>query len=119
LTPRFIGRGYKIKGLTVDQTYRNLGLNFPEEGSPDDPARMVGVGAVGQPPIYQGKLSRGEILLLCSDGLHKFLSDSAIATIIAEKTTIGSTLDEICRSVADAALHNGSHDDISGLLVSA
>jgi hypothetical protein len=54
--------------LTRDDTYRHLGEAPPPGGSPDDPARMVGNGAIADPNVASVQLGDGEMLVLCSDG---------------------------------------------------
>jgi serine/threonine protein phosphatase PrpC len=78
---------------------------------------MVGVGAVGNPPVLRSKLKRGELLLLCSDGLHKFLSDVEMAASVGAQLRKGVKLREICRQLVEMALAHGSHDDTSALLI--
>ena len=60
-----------VELLTRDDTYGHLGETPPPGGSPDDPARMVGNGAVDAPNVASVELGDGEMLMLCSDGLHK------------------------------------------------
>src|SRR5262249_12060772 len=55
--------------LTRDDSYRNLGEEPPPGSSPDDPARMVGNGAVTTPNVVTVDLGPGETLALCSDGI--------------------------------------------------
>ena len=52
--------GHVIRQLTVDQTYASLAQQPPPNGRPEDPARMVGAGAVGVPISYES--SAPEIL---------------------------------------------------------
>jgi serine/threonine protein phosphatase PrpC len=111
------GGSYRIEPLTADQTYANLSQPPPAGAGPDDPARMVGVGAVGTPPVRRVDLREGELLLLCSDGLHKFVSDDALAALAGSELRSGADLKQVCRSLARAARQNGSHDDVSVLLV--
>src|SRR5437879_1075020 len=47
--------------LTRDDTYRHLDEASPPGGSPDDPARMIGNGAVDAPNVRQVDLRGGEI----------------------------------------------------------
>jgi len=56
------------------------------------------------------------VLLLCSDGLHRFLPDNAIRRIVANGLKQKDRLDAICRRLARAAVSNGSRDDISIVL---
>jgi protein phosphatase len=116
LSPRWRG-GWRIRQITVDQTYANLGRPHPPNGSPGDPACMAGVGAVGRPDVLSVRLREGEMLLLCSDGLHKFVADAAMAERCAGAWRQGAGLGETCRALVEAAQRAGSHDDVSALLV--
>jgi protein phosphatase len=116
LSPR-LWKSWRIQQLTVDQTYANLKRPHPPQGNPHDPACMAGVGAVGTPPILSVNLREGELLLLCSDGLHKFVDDQAIMEICADGLSNEKSLAEICRILVETAKRNGSHDDVSALLV--
>jgi serine/threonine protein phosphatase PrpC len=109
--------GFAIQQLTVDQTYASLSQQPPPQGKPDDPARMVGTGALGEPPVLKAQLRERELLLMCSDGLHKFLADEQMAEVVASGLGRGSSLATICSALVRAAKRNGSHDDASVLLV--
>ena len=108
---------YAIQQLTVDQTYASFGQQPPPNGRPDDPARMVGAGAVGIPPVVIAQIRARELLLLCSDGVHKFVSDDEIADVVSGGLKDGRSLETICDALVHAAKRNGSHDDASALLV--
>lgn len=116
LSPRLLG-GWRVRQVTVDQTYANLGRTPPPGGSRDDPACMAGVGAVGRVEIVPLRLGAGELLLLCSDGLHKFLAEAEMAELCGGGLRRGAGLAGICRDLVAAAKRNGSHDDASALLV--
>jgi protein phosphatase len=115
LSPRF-GGGWRIEQLTTDQTYANLGSPSALNVNPNDPARMSGVGAVGTPPVLPIHLRAGELLLLCSDGLHKFVSDAELLRLCTE-TAANACLAERCQTLVHTAKQNGSHDDVSALLI--
>jgi protein phosphatase len=108
---------YAIRQLTVDQTYASFAQQPPPNGRPEDPARMVGAGAVGIPPVVKAQIRESELLLLCSDGVHKFVSDEQIADVVSGGLSGGSSLETICDELVHAAKRNGSHDDASALLV--
>jgi protein phosphatase len=110
-------RRYAIEQLTVDQTYASCAQPPPPHGKPDDPARMVGTGAVGVPPVLKAQIRERELLLLCSDGVHKFVSDEQMADVVAGGLRRGSSLASICGALVYAAKSNGSQDDASALLV--
>jgi protein phosphatase len=99
--------------LTVDDTYRNLGESPPPGGSLDDPARMVGNGAVDAPNIRFVKLSAGEMLVLCSDGVHKYADTRDIARLLGEPVSLARR----CIKLIESARTRGSHDDATVLAV--
>jgi protein phosphatase len=108
---------YVIEQLTVDQTYASFAQPPPPNGHPDDPARMVGTGAVGTPPVVKTQMREHELLLLCSDGVHRFISSEEIADLVSRGLDAGGSLEAICEALVHAARRNGSQDDASALLV--
>ena len=99
--------------LTRDDTYRNLGEEPPYGGSPDDPARMVGNGAVSSPNVAQADLDFGEALVLCSDGVHKHVADCDMGHVLREQGEWSAR----CRHLVDLARKQGSRDDATVLVV--
>ena len=88
----------------MDQTYASFAQQPPPNGKPDDPARMVGTGAVGVPPVVKAQIRERELLLLCSDGVHKFVSDEQIAELVSRRPAAsGSSLRAICDALVHAA----------------
>jgi formylglycine-generating enzyme required for sulfatase activity/serine/threonine protein phosphatase PrpC len=108
---------YSIRRVTEDQTYANVAEAPPLNGRPNDPARMVGAGAVGVPAVVKTEIRDGELLLLCSDGVHKFVRDEQIANVVSDGLGDGRSLETICGTLVRTAKSNGSHDDASALLV--
>ncbi|MDP9912399.1 serine/threonine protein phosphatase PrpC [Variovorax boronicumulans] len=106
---------WRVTRLTADQTYANLSEVPPEGSRPDDPARMVGVGAIGEPPVKRLRLGENDWLLLSSDGLHRFVSESTLVALCQRDAA--TPLQEIAQQLAQAAVQAGSRDDISVLLV--
>src|SRR6185295_158643 len=90
---------YAIQQLTVDQTYASFAQQPPPNGKPDDPARMVGTGAVGSPPVVKAQIRERELLLLCSDGVHKYVSDEQIADVVSGGLSEGRSLEKICNAL--------------------
>lgn len=99
--------------LTRDDTFRHLEEAPPPGGSADDPARMVGNGAVARPNVTRHALRRGEVLALCSDGVHKHLQE-ADWRCIAEP---GAPLARGCEALVALARQRGSTDDATLLLL--
>lgn len=115
-----VGYMVKLTQLTMDQTYENLGVPVPEDRHPDDPIRMVGVNAVGEPPVQEVHLRHNQALLLCSDGIHKFLTLEEMETICEQyinKNINHSSLNTLCNVLIERAIDNESHDDCSVMIV--
>jgi serine/threonine protein phosphatase PrpC len=109
-----------LRALTEDQSYRQLREPPPPGASPDNPARMVGVGALGDPPCTALRLYPGDGLLLCSDGLHDVLDGEALADAMAsafEHLHSDDALAILAAHLARRAQNLGSIDDIGVLLV--
>jgi PPM family protein phosphatase len=102
---------------TEDQTYAALGQTPPQRGDPNDPCRMVGTGAVGEPSLRQFRLRDDDLLLLCSDGLHQHVSEPAIAGMVSAGLRAGLDLEDVAGQLVSQAARNGSTDDISALLL--
>jgi protein phosphatase len=59
------------------------------------------------------ELNGGELFLLCSDGLHGYVSDREIAGILSRRIPVQAMADEL----VDAALEKGGEDNITVQLV--
>lgn len=99
--------------LTRDDTYGELNEHPPAGGSRDDPARMIGNGAVIAPNVDRVRLAAGEGLVLCSDGVHKHVDAELIAQVLGD----GSSLERGCRELIALARLRGSSDDATVLVV--
>jgi len=99
--------------LTIDDTYGQLAEAPPPGGSRDDPARMVGNGAVTAPNVEQVALHRGEMLVICSDGVHKHVGPSDLSRILHEPAPLARR----CGQLLALARARGSSDDATVLVV--
>jgi len=75
--------------------------------------RSLGCGNPPYPDFTVKEISRGDILLICSDGLTDMLTDSEIETILANSSP---TLDLLAAGLIDAANAKGGRDNISVVL---
>jgi len=75
--------------------------------------RALGTQPSVTPDVFELEIQPGDLFLLCSDGLTRELSDSAIEMILDEK----ATLDEFCARLVASANKAGGHDNITCLLV--
>jgi protein phosphatase len=106
-------RGGMAQLLTRDDTYRHLIEPPPPGGSLDDPARMVGNGAVDAPNVRDVELGVDEMLLLCSDGVHKHAGPRDIALLLSGPTPLAAR----CVRLIEFARTSGSNDDATVLVV--
>ena len=107
--------GPRVDLLTRDDTFANLGEAPPRGGSPDDPARMVGNGAVSGANVTVHEVARGDVLALCSDGVHRFVDEDDWCRLLAERAPLA----RICEALIAVARTNGSKDDATVLLLQA
>lgn len=80
---------------------------------------MQALGASEHPEVtvdrVRGRISRGQRILLCSDGLNKEMNDAAISEILARRLPDQETVDLLIQT----AVQNGGRDNITVVLVSA
>jgi len=103
----------RFEQLTRDDTFRQLNETPPDGGSADDPARMVGNGATTGANVAVRGLGSGELLALCSDGVHKHVAPSEWRRVLTQEAPLARRCDDL---IALAAA-NGSTDDATVLLV--
>jgi serine/threonine protein phosphatase PrpC len=102
-----------VHALTVDDTFEHLNETPPPGSSVDDPARMVGNGAVVRPNVTFTKLSVGDMLVACSDGVHKHVEPRDWRRVLAGERT----LSQRCEDLVGLARANGSADDATVMLL--
>jgi serine/threonine protein phosphatase PrpC len=110
--------------ITEDQTWVNevgrpLGLD--EDSLRHHPMRHVLTMAIGaSSPLtinhYRLPLKRGELVLICSDGLHGVLEAPEIETLL-EPARSGGTLEESCHGLIDAVKKAGGPDNVTTVLM--
>ena len=110
----FADTGREPELLTHDDTYRHLAETPPPGGSADDPARMVGNGAVSVPNLAQVALGDDEMLVLCSDGVHKHVEAHDIARLLRRGDL---PLARRCARLLALARARGSADDATVLVI--
>lgn len=101
------------QALSADDSFEHLGERAPPGSSVDDPARMVGNGAVVRANVVFTKLGLGDLLVACSDGVHKHLQAHDWRSILSGP----STLAQRCEALVGTARANGSADDATVMLM--
>ena len=76
--------------------------------------RSLGCGDPPIPDFNVTEINRGDLLLICSDGLTDMLSDAEIASVL---TGTSSDLEALADDLVDAANARGGRDNISVVLV--
>lgn len=117
----YLIRGGAIQQLTNDhslvmeQVRRGL-LTMEEAEHAENQnviVRSLGVEESVEPDLADHEFMAGDVLLLCSDGLSRFVPDKAMAEIIGR----GGTLEKVCDELIDFAKNAGSDDNITCLLL--
>jgi protein phosphatase len=112
--------GGEIFQLTVDHTYVNemvkSGIISKEEAK-NHPnkniiTRAIGVDSGLEIDCYAREIAKGDIVLLCSDGLSNMLDDSDIKNIV-----VSNPLDKIANVLVEAANACGGDDNISVIVI--
>jgi protein phosphatase len=110
--------------ITDDQTWVNevgrpLGLD--EESLRHHPMRHVLTMAIGaSAPLtinhYRVPLATGNVVLICSDGLHGVVEAPQMEAILNSGRN-GGSLEESCRNLIEAAKRAGGPDNVTAVLI--
>lgn len=110
-------RGCVLEQLTRDQTLYQQAL---EAGMLDRlPARNLLLQAMGPAPsvtpeVRSHQIIEGDVLMLCTDGLHGSVPQTEIEAILALATS--SSLDRLCISLIEQSKQAGSRDNITAVI---
>ena len=116
-------RDKRLEQLTLDHSLVEEQVRLGRMTRPEalrSPLRNVITRALGTqchvtPDIFEIQAEPGDLFLLCSDGLTRELSDTAIETLL----NTDLSLDGLCTRLVQAANKAGGHDNITCLLVRA
>jgi serine/threonine protein phosphatase PrpC len=117
----YLFRSGELLPLTEDDTMMGgmvqRGL-ITEEKLRTHPMRNVLMRAVGPQEtvdvhVRQDELVKGDVLLLCSDGLHGFVSHAEIANILSADEEAGKSADRLIQ----ATLATGAPDNVSAVVL--
>ena len=111
-------RDGELSQLTKDQTLAQRlvddGVLKPEKakGSKFGNILVSAVGSDAKPVTSTVDLRGGDVLLLCSDGLTKHVSDDRIGEILETS----ETAEKACRALVAAALEGGGTDNVTAVV---
>ena len=109
-------RGERLELLTTDQTMAQAMLEagvMSQETAEQSGLKHVLYSAVGgreaKPQVRAEDCVRGEVMMLCSDGLTKHVSDEEIR----QQLLTQPTAEAMCRGLVDLALTRGGSDNVT------
>jgi serine/threonine protein phosphatase PrpC len=100
-------RGGRLSCLTTDHSRKDA------SGRASLLTRALGVEAEVRLDYASQPMALHDRYLLCSDGIHGFLTDAAIAEVLSERSAPGDT----SRALVDAALKFGSTDNTTAMVL--
>lgn len=108
-------RDTQLKCLTVDHSAFSDWVRNGRVGR--EPGRNIVTRAVGPrevvtPDINYGKCRKGDIYLLCSDGLNNMLTNEQIADILDSHIDV----EDIVKRLIDSAINAGGIDNVSAIV---
>lgn len=117
----YLWRGGSLTQLTRDDSWVSRVLPdevLSAEDAQRHPMRHVLTKVIGlrddmEPAVGTTPFARGDVLLLCSDGLHGVLADERIAAALASDGRV----DEIATALVEQALAAGSADNVTAIVV--
>jgi protein phosphatase len=118
----YLGRGGELKQLTRDDSWVSAALGEGILNSDDvehHPLRNVITKAVGARDaidldVVEHDLQPGDLVMLCSDGLHGMVSDQEIGRILLASP---GSLEDASLRLVDAANEAGGRDNITVVLL--
>lgn len=116
-------RGGQLEQLTLDHSLVEEQVRLGRMSRAEalrSPMRNMITRALGTqvrvtPDCFELQAERGDLFLLCSDGLTRELSDPAIRSIL----NVELPLEDRCTRLVEAAKKAGGHDNITCILVQA
>ena len=107
----------RVKALTRDQSYFELGEMAPSGVDVHNPARMIGSGSVGVAQVQRHNLGPRSGLLMCSDGVHDVMDATDLGSLMKHELQGNchpshEALEKISQTIVRECLTRGSRDDI-------
>ncbi|MCH5280637.1 MAG: Stp1/IreP family PP2C-type Ser/Thr phosphatase [Lachnospiraceae bacterium] len=102
----------------VEEMIRLCGLSREDARRHPDKniiTRAIGAKDEVEPDFFTEELNKGDIVLMCSDGLTNMLEDKEIEEIVLDEET--AELSDKAQKLIDGANANGGKDNIAVLLV--
>ena len=117
----YLLRGGELHQLTKDHTLAQALIEAGIAGADDTSTRAMrhvltaALGSTGEPTdpqVHRLRLSDGDQLLLCTDGLTDMVADDGIAAVLGDANSSAAA----CQGLIDLALASGGKDNITVVL---
>lgn len=113
----YLFRDGRLNKITTDHTYVNELISkgvITEEEAENHKQRNVITKALGtemlaEPDFYKVSLLKGDVLMLCSDGLHGEVPQEALEAVLSR----GLSMNDTCTLLVDEAIRYGGRDNIT------
>lgn len=113
----YLFRDGRLNKITTDHTYVNELISkgvITEEEAENHKQRNVITKALGtemlaEPDFYKVSLLKGDVLMLCSDGLHGEVPQEALEAVLGR----GLSMNDTCTLLVDEAIRYGGRDNIT------
>ena len=113
----YLFRQGDLNRITIDHTYVNELISkgvITEEEAEHHKQKNVITKALGAeqnvaPDFYKISLAKGDILMLCSDGLYGEVDNGKIVEILSK----GISMNDACSELVDEAIKAGGRDNIT------
>ena len=117
----YLFRGGALRALTRDHTMADeqmrLGILSRKQSAKDESRHMLtrslGTDLFVAADTITVNVLPGDLLLLCSDGLHGYVADTSIQRILKAQSSIG----DAAQALVAAANDTGGHDNVSVQLI--
>jgi protein phosphatase len=117
----YLSHGRELKQLTQDDSWVSAALNGVTEDRREieqHPMRHVLTKVVGlrpelQPTVGECTFLAGDVLLLCSDGVHGSVPSETLAELLGSRKSVA----KIAESIVSDAISRGATDNVTAIVV--
>ncbi|MGN0701769.1 MAG: Stp1/IreP family PP2C-type Ser/Thr phosphatase [Lentihominibacter sp.] len=121
----YLFRNGRLKRITKDHTYVNELIDqgvITEKEAESHSQKNVITKAIGaepevEPDFYKVGLARGDIMLLCTDGLYGEVGEDRMADMLRMAVSKDVKMNDLCGAFVDEAILAGGRDNITVICI--
>lgn len=121
----YLFRNGRLKRITKDHTYVNelidQGVITEKEAESHSQknviTKAIGAEAEVEPDFYKVGLARGDIMLLCTDGLYGEVGEDRMADMLRLAVSKDVKMNDLCGAFVDEAILAGGRDNITVICI--